>query len=67
MTALPADSSLSKLAFLPYLDAVLLVIREGKTSKDDIEQALELLENVNIAGITLNDTSDAGSFGYYYD
>ena len=34
--------------------------------KDDIEQALELLENVNIAGIILNDTADASSYGYYY-
>ena len=54
------------ISFLPYVDAVLMVIREGKTSKDDIEQALELLTNVNIAGIILNDTADASSYGYYY-
>ena len=51
------------IAFLPFVDAVLLVIREGKTTKDDIEHAIELLENVNIAGIVLNDTADAGSYG----
>jgi capsular exopolysaccharide synthesis family protein len=54
------------ISFFPYVDAVLLVIREGKTTKHDIEQALELLENVNIAGIILNDTADESSYGYYY-
>ena len=54
------------ISFLPYVDAVLLVIREGKTSKQDIEQAIELLENVNIAGVVLTDAVDASSHGYYY-
>ena len=54
------------ISFLPYVDAVLLVIREGKTSKNDVEQAIELLADVNIAGIILNDTADSSSYGYYY-
>jgi protein-tyrosine kinase len=42
------------LAFTPYVDAVLLVIEEGRTQKPDVERAVELLSNTNIVGTVLN-------------
>ncbi|MBI3899648.1 MAG: CpsD/CapB family tyrosine-protein kinase [Gammaproteobacteria bacterium] len=44
------------LAFAPYLDAALLVIEEGKTLRDDVARAAELLHtaNHNLIGTVLN-------------
>ena len=53
------------IAMMPSVDAVLLVIREGQTSKQDVTRALELLENTNIAGLILNDSAEPTELGYY--
>jgi capsular exopolysaccharide synthesis family protein len=54
------------LAFLPYVDAVVLVIEEGKTTKGELAQAYELLGEKNIIGTVLNKSEDASSgIGYY--
>lgn len=53
------------ISFLPHVDAVLLVIREGKTNKQDIERAIEMLQGVNIAGIVMNDSLEPATLGYY--
>ena len=54
------------LAFLPYVDAVVLVIEEGKTTKAELAQAYELLGEKNIIGTVLNKSEDASSgIGYY--
>ena len=53
------------ISFLPHIDAVLLVIREGMTKKQDIERALEMLEGVNIAGVVMNDSIEPATLGYY--
>ncbi len=42
------------LAFSPYVDSILLVAEEGKTSKDDLEQVKNILKNSNIIGTVLN-------------
>jgi len=42
------------LAFAPYVDAVLLVIEEGVTTKDDIVHSMELLKNTPVLGTVLN-------------
>jgi protein-tyrosine kinase len=44
------------LAFAPYIDAALLVIEEGKTTRDDAARAAELLQasNHNFIGTVLN-------------
>lgn len=42
------------LAFSPYVDAMLLVAEEGKTSRDDLRRAVKLLDDVNIIGTVLN-------------
>jgi capsular exopolysaccharide synthesis family protein len=54
------------LAFLPYVDAVMLVIEEGKTTKAELAQAYQLLGEKNIIGTVLNKSEDASSgIGYY--
>ena len=54
------------LAFLPYVDAVMLVIEEGKTTKGELAQAYELLGANNIIGTVLNKSEDSNSgIGYY--
>ena len=42
------------LAFSPYVDAVLLVVEEGKTRKEDLVEAMEILRGVNVLGTVLN-------------
>lgn len=42
------------LAFLPRVDASLLVIEDGASSKEDIERSLHLLEGSNLIGTVLN-------------
>ena len=53
------------ISFLPHIDAVLLVVREGKTSKTDIERTQEMLASVNIAGVVVNDSIEPTALGYY--
>lgn len=53
------------ISFLPHIDAVLLVVREGKTSKTDVERTQEMLANVNIAGVVVNDSVEPTTLGYY--
>ena len=53
------------LAFSPHLDAVLLVASDGETDRGDLTRATDLLEKMNILGITLNKSSARNS-GYYY-
>ncbi len=53
------------ISFLPHVDAVLLVVREGKTNKLDIERAQEMLTGVNIAGVVINDSVEPATLGYY--
>ena len=42
------------LAFSPYVDAILLVAEEGKTSKEDLLQVKNILKDSNIIGTVLN-------------
>jgi len=42
------------LAFSPYVDAILLVAEEGKTSKEDLKQVKNILKESNIIGTVLN-------------
>lgn len=54
------------LAFLPHLDAVLLVVEEGKTSKDEVQRAEQLLGQDKILGVVLNKSEDTGATAGYY-
>ena len=42
------------LAFGPLIDALLLVVSSGKSSRSDLERAKELLEEFNLIGTALN-------------
>lgn len=50
----PVLSAADALAFSPYVDAALLVVEEGKTGRQDLERALELLGSTNVLGTVLN-------------
>ena len=53
------------IAMIPFIDAVLLVVREGHTNKQDVERSLEMLATANIAGVVLNDSLEPTELGYY--
>ena len=42
------------LIFTPYVDAALLVIEDGVTTQDELEQSLSILEETNLLGSILN-------------
>lgn len=58
---LAADDALS---FAPYVDAFLLVFRDGKTTKTEVEHSMEILKDVPIIGTVLNG-SDERLSAYY--
>lgn len=50
----PVLSTADALAFSPYVDAALLVLEEGKTSREDARRTVELLDCTNVIGTVLN-------------
>ena len=54
----PLLSVADALAFSPYVDAALLVVEEGKTSRDDVVRAAELLSGTNLLGTVLNKSGE---------
>lgn len=54
------------IAFLPYLDAVMLVVEDGNVSSEELQQAQQLLGDKKSMGIVLN-KAEKGSVavGYY--
>ena len=64
----PLLSSDDTLAFAPYVDAVLLVIEEGKTTQDEFASTIALLQsaNQNLIGTVLNKAAETNlHYGYY--
>lgn len=56
------------LAFAPYLDAMLLVVEESKTLRDELARAAELIQasNQNLIGTVLNKSEEKSSvYGLY--
>jgi Mrp family chromosome partitioning ATPase len=51
------------LSFSPHVDAALLVVREGRTRRDQVRQALAMLDGVNVLGTVLNGASPARTAG----
>ncbi len=43
------------MAFLPNVDATLLVVRAGRTARDDIRAAIGMLDQQRLLGVVLND------------
>jgi protein-tyrosine kinase len=62
----PVLASDDMLAFSPLVDAVLLVLAQGKTKQADLAPARELLQHMNLVGVVLNQCSDDVAPYYYY-
>jgi len=54
------------IAFAPYVDAVLLVVEEGGTTKDELMEAYALLDGANILGTVLNKAEEGSAGAGYY-
>ena len=61
----PVLASDDVIAFLPYLDAVMLVIEEGRTSKDELTSAYSLLSEEKVLGTVLNKSGETGAVSGY--
>jgi len=62
----PVLASDDVIAFLPYLDAVMLIIEEGRTTEDELTRAYELLSKDKILGTVLNKSSENPAVTGYY-
>lgn len=54
------------LAMAPLVDCTLLVISEGTTNRSSLEQAKEVLEDMNLLGVVVNRSSDVDADSAYY-
>lgn len=52
------------LAFSPFVDALLLVVRDAKTTRREIEHAMQILQDVPMLGTVLNASSEKISTYY---
>lgn len=53
------------LAFAPLADAFLVVVSEGRTSREVLKKGLDILHDLPLLGVVLN-RSEESSTGYYY-
>jgi Mrp family chromosome partitioning ATPase len=58
----PLLEAADALGFLPNVDAVLLVVREGKTRREDVLRCLDLLGDTPVVGTVLTAASDVRGF-----
>lgn len=61
----PVLSTDDVLVLAPRLDAILLVVSEGKTARSDVERATKLLSEFHLAGLVLNRSREAVTGSYY--
>ena len=54
----PLLAAADVLAFAPHIEAALLVVEEGKTQRDDIRRAAELLSSTHLIGTVLNKSDE---------
>ncbi len=54
------------LVALSYIDASLLVVREGRTNIRDIQRCLDLMSESQLIGTVLNDSNDHFTTAKYY-
>ena len=52
------------LVFAPYVDALLLVVEDGRTSRAELARAAKLLEGTNLLGSVLNRAAETSGIGY---
>lgn len=53
-------------ALSQHLDAVLMVVEDGKTQSDELQHATDLLQDVNVLGVVLNKARVTGQQSEYY-
>lgn len=53
------------MAFIPNVDACILVTAEGENTRDEIERSLQLVDPVKLMGTILNKSSDAKFSDFY--
>lgn len=53
------------LAFAPVADAFLVVVSEGRTSREVLKKGLDILHDLPLLGVVLN-RSEESTTGYYY-
>lgn len=54
------------LAFAPHVDALLVVVAEGVTTRETLLAAKELVKSFNVVGTVLNRSVESGANHYYY-
>ena len=63
----PVLGSADALALTPYIDSIIMVVEEGKTSMRDVKKALEAIPHEKFLGFVMNKQQGRGStYGYYY-
>ena len=53
------------LSFSPFVESLLLVIEEGKTSEQDLLRCKEILKSTNIIGTVVNKSTEKPKNAYY--
>ncbi len=61
----PVVNTDDALIIAPRVDATLLVVAEGGTTRDGLERAAGLLADYTVAGVVLNRASESMGSGYY--
>ncbi|MGE0485909.1 MAG: CpsD/CapB family tyrosine-protein kinase [Gammaproteobacteria bacterium] len=54
----PLLSADDALAFSPYVDTTLMVVEDGRTTRDELTRAVEMLGSVHLMGTVLNKSSE---------
>jgi len=54
----PALVSDDTLAFAPYIDSTLLVLQDGKTTKEELRRVLEIMGDIDVIGTVLNKATE---------
>ena len=62
----PLLSADDMLAFSPYVDATLMVVEDGKTTKDELIAAVEMMEGAPLLGTVLNKVAESHLMYSYY-
>ena len=62
----PLLSSDDAMLFMDHFDAALLIIEDGKTTPEEVQRSLAMLEGTNLAGMVLNKTRGSETKPYQY-
>jgi Mrp family chromosome partitioning ATPase len=54
------------MVFMPNVDASVLVVEEGESTKDEISRSLHLLDEEKLLGTILNKSDDKSQIAEYY-